>query len=85
MGRSHVNLSTDVILTTGTDHAVGQFLQLSDQRYSQSSEDIQGEGYVLDWDQLFGFNINLIGAKLEDLKDSAKLLELCNDFAKDLG
>lgn len=73
-----------VDITTGKDHAIGKFIQIQDRRYSQSDKDDQGEGYVLDWDEMFGFTINLINATLEDLKDTNKLVSLCDEFAKTL-
>jgi hypothetical protein len=84
MSRFHEELSGDVTITTGDDHALGRFMQVSDQRYARSGEDEQGEGYVLNWDQVFGFSTNLIGATREQLGDNDKILELCNEFARSL-
>lgn len=85
MSRIHKDLSEFVTMTTGVDHVIGAFVQISDRRYASSAEDIQGEGYVLDWDTLFKFSINHIEAETEDLTDEQKLLELCNKFADKLG
>lgn len=75
----------NTIITRGTDHAVGSFVQVADGRYANSGKDEQGEGYVLDWDRLFGFSINLINAKPEDLYNDDKLKELTNDYCKSNG
>lgn len=83
MSRNHKNLSQLAIVTRGSDHVLGRFVQVSDVRYALSGDDMQGEGYVLDWDEGFGFTTNLIGAKVEDLGDDNKLLELVNVFCKE--
>jgi hypothetical protein len=46
-------------LVTGDDHAVGTFLQLFDQ--DMLNETPEGEGLVLDWDQMFGMETNYTG------------------------
>jgi hypothetical protein len=84
MSRIHTDLSGNVTKTIGEDHAVGRFVQLTDKRYAGTPEDIQGEGFVLDWDELFGFNVNLINAEVKDLSNNTKLLVLCDDFAHQL-
>lgn len=47
-------------LVEGFDHAVGAFIQLFDKE--MESETPEGEGLVLDWDQMFGFETNYTGA-----------------------
>lgn len=82
MSRIHTDLSGNVTKTVGQDHAVGNFVQVTDKRWARNPEDIQGKGFVLDWDELSGFSINLIGAEKKDLKNNTKLLVLCDDFAR---
>jgi len=81
MPRNSTDLSPAVRKIVGIDHAVGEFVQIYDVRWSKHPNDIQGEGIVLDWDELFGFNVNLIHAELKDLENNTKLLVLCDDFA----
>jgi hypothetical protein len=83
MSRKHTDLSPNCTLTRGTDHALGNFIQLSDLRYALSDEDEQGEGYILEWDAVFGFTKNLINATEADLGDDKRLLELANEFFKE--
>jgi len=46
-------------LVTGEDHMLGSFLQLYDK--DMESESPNGEGLILDWSQVFGFEVNLTG------------------------
>lgn len=77
MSRYGSDLSENVVVTRGNDHAVGQFVQVQDSRLPED-KDPQGEQYVVDWDSLFGFSVNLIGAELADLYDDIKLHALCD-------
>ena len=79
MSRKDQNMSPYVLITTGQDHVVGKFIQIYDKRYAWTEEDLQGEGIVLDWDEVFGFGTNLIEAKVEDLDNFPRLLELANN------
>lgn len=89
MSRNHMQLSENVIITTGDDHEFGAFIQLSDKRYARSSDDIQGEGYVLDWDERREFTINLIDTDTDTMNESditlrnETLLRLANEFCKE--
>lgn len=64
----------------GTDHAIGRFLDITDRRFAGTKDDQQGEGYLLEWSDLFGISTNLIGATVEDLKDQTKLIQLVESF-----
>jgi len=46
-------------LVEGEDHAVGSFLQLFDKE--MEAETPEGEGLVLDWSSVFGFERNTTG------------------------
>lgn len=46
-------------LVTGEDHAIGSFVQLFDNE--MINETPEGEGLVLDWDQMFGMETNYTG------------------------
>ena len=46
-------------LVSGEDHMLGSFLQLYDK--DMESESPNGEGLILDWSQVFGFEVNLTG------------------------
>ena len=43
----------------GTDHMLGEFLQLFDKE--MENETPEGEGLVLDWSERFGMETNLTG------------------------
>lgn len=60
----------------GTDHAIGKFLDITDDRFAGIDADDQGEGYVFEWSEMFGITINLIGAEIEDIDNQGKLIEL---------
>lgn len=78
MSRTVIDPSPDISIIRGKDHILGNFVQIQDRRYANSDKDEQGEGYVMDWDELWGFTINLIHAEIIDLHDDVKLLELAN-------
>jgi hypothetical protein len=78
MSRRLTGLNPDINVVMGSDHAVGNFFQVQDERYTKSGKDEQGEGYVVDWDSLFGFSVNLIGITEDDFGDRPKIIELCN-------
>ncbi len=44
-------------IVRGTDHALGEFLQLFD----EEAEDADVDDIVLDWDEFLGYNINKTG------------------------
>ena len=67
----------------GNDPILGMFLQITDYRYQTSGKDDQGEGYVLDWDGLCGFSVNLINATEKDIHTGPeKLQELVETFIR---
>lgn len=69
---------------TGNDHAIGKFIDITDRRYAGCPDDEQGEGYILEWSQLFGFTTNLIGATPEDLLSFDALQAKVEAFASNL-
>lgn len=78
-----INQTTTVV--TGNDHAIGQFLQVQDVRYARSNKDDQGEGYILEYDTMFGFTTNLVGATKEDIPfNDNRIIELTEAFVKTL-
>lgn len=58
---------------SGSDHAIGAFLDITDTRFANSGMDRQGEGFIMEWSEMFGFSQNLIGATVSDLEDVVKL------------
>lgn len=83
MSRNTQTPNENISIHSGSDHAVGWFIQISDKRFAGTPQDHQGEGYVLDYDR-FGFGTNLIGATEKDLGDIDKLMELTEAFIKTL-
>ena len=80
MSRNPSRLTEDIVIVRGNDHISGYFVQIMDKRYARSGKDQQGEGYVLDWDEAFGFTTNYINAQIIDLHDDMKLIELANNI-----
>lgn len=74
----------------GSDHTLGYFVDVVDDRYASCSVDEQGEGFIMEWSRLFGFTTNLIEAVKEDFNDlpfleiEENLLPKVNDFLKKL-
>ena len=59
MSRQTVYHDSRLSVITGIDHAIGQFFQVYDKEMESETPD--GEGLVLDWSELFGFETNLTG------------------------
>jgi hypothetical protein len=80
MSRHEKKISEHVTVISGSDHALGNFIQVQDSRYAGSPDDYQGEGYVLDYDQALGFSINLLNLKKEDLPfNDEQIIARCNE------
>jgi len=89
MSRNHVDFTPDIHVVYGVDHALGNYVDIYDTRYAGTEGDEQGEGFVLEWCEMFGLTTNLINApkdmfilpiNLQNHKD--ELIRLCNEFAK---
>lgn len=63
--RQETKLDESTYVIQGHDHAVGRFVQICNDHYAKSKHDLQGEGYVFDWDEMFGVSLNLI--EIDDL------------------
>jgi hypothetical protein len=59
MSRQIVYNDSRLSVVQGVDHALGQFWQVFDK--NMVNETPEGEGLVLDWSELFGFETNLTG------------------------
>ena len=71
MSRNVRSITDTTTVAFGEDHALGGFYDIMDSRYADSGNDQQGEGYVVEWCEVFGFTTNLIGITTEGLKDPA--------------
>lgn len=69
----------------GSDAALGRFIDFTDKRYAGTDYDKQGEGYIVEYSELFKFSTNLIGATFEDLSDINKIKELADKFLINIG
>ena len=59
MSRETLHQDNRLTVITGIDHALGTFFQIFDKDLENETPD--GEGIVLDWSELFGFETNLTG------------------------
>lgn len=59
MSRNSKQLSNDITLHYGTDHALGYFVDVTHRQYAHSGDDQQGEGYVVEHSKMFGFSLNM--------------------------
>lgn len=50
----------------GTDHALGSFWDLTDDRYAGHPKDPQGEGYIFEYSKKFGISTNLADLTLRE-------------------
>jgi hypothetical protein len=85
MSRHTHKISDHTSVVSGNDHAIGQFIDVTDSRYANSDLDEQGEGYLVEWSTLFGFTQNKIGITIEQLKASPEVVvEIVNKFIGEL-
>lgn len=54
--------------TIGDDPKLGWFLQIADDRFINHPQDMSGEGYMLDYDEVLDIGINVINATKEDIE-----------------
>lgn len=84
MSRFRNIISKNITVYCGDDHALGKFYDVTDQRFADSGQDQQGEGYVFQSSHLFGIDLNRINATVEQIAslDKTIISELCNNFIK---
>ena len=56
----------------GNDHVLGLFIQVTDLDFMGDVRDRSGEGYVFDWDQMFGTSISHLKDEVGDFKPGPK-------------
>ena len=59
MSRKTIYQDNRLNVVTGDDHALGRFYQVFDKK--MQDETPEGEGLVIDWSELFGFETNFTG------------------------
>jgi hypothetical protein len=69
MSRKTLHIDERFHLVEGHDHAVGAFIQLFDKQ--MINETPEGEGLVLDWDEMFGMETNYTGVTGINALDTA--------------
>lgn len=86
MSRIWIDLTENITIYTGNDHAIGEFLDITDKRFAGTETDEQGEGYVLEHSQAFGLTTNKIGAIESDLMPLNKeiIISKCDEFINKL-
>jgi|TARA_Y100000034_G_C6790291_1_gene353818 hypothetical protein len=84
MSREIKQLNDTINIVRGIDSVIGYFIDMTDSRYAESGRDKQGEGYIMEWCQTFGFTNNLIKADVEDLASEERIIELANNFTDTL-
>lgn len=85
MSRNTQEIAPGIKIHYGSDHAIGRFLDITCSAYAQSDLDEQGEGYVVEYCDMFKFSQNQIGIAFEDLGNKTKIIELVNKFIVDKG
>ena len=76
MSRKTIYQDQRLVLVTGHDHMLGDFIQLYDN--DLISETPEGEGLIFDWSQGFGVEINYTGINLE-----LKPLDICLKYIEE--
>lgn len=75
----------NTIIAFGSDHALGRFIDILDRRYAGTTFDPQGEGYLVEWSDLFGFHQNKIGIKIEELSNEELIFEKVDKYLTSIG
>lgn len=65
MSRNVQQLTSNITIAYGNDHAIGSFLTVYDDRLVNKYD----EGIVVDYSELFDYEVNEIGLKPEDFGD----------------
>jgi len=90
MSRHRKIVTPSITIWYGEDHAIGKWLDITDERFAMSGKDEQGEGYVFEWSEKFPKGTNLINYQLpkgfkltddgEDSQFMADIIIKCNAF-----
>lgn len=85
MSRLTLTVNENITIYHGSDHAIGGFIDIIDKRFAESGFDNQGEGFVLEYSDMFGFSNNKINIeKLEELSQDELIISKCNEFINKL-
>lgn len=84
MSRNTERLTSTITCYYGDDHAIGSFIDIVDSRYEDHPDDDTGEGFLMEWCQMFGFMTNKIGVSVDDLKDTNVLIQKVEAFIETL-
>jgi len=90
MSRNKKVLTANITIWYGNDHAIGKWLDITDDRFARSGKDEQGEGYVFEWSEMFPKGTNHINYQFpkgfmltndgEDSQQMAEIIQKCNEF-----
>jgi hypothetical protein len=83
MSRNRITFDNKkILLIRGDDHAVGKFIQIF---YADKEVDgVKVPEILLDWDEMFKFGMNHIGAVTDDLNSNETLAKKTESFIETL-
>lgn len=84
MSRNVRKVNDNITIVYGTDHAIGQFLDITDKRYAQSGFDEQGEGYVCEHSSMFPYDNSLIQLDFDEPITKEIIIKACDEFIEKL-
>lgn len=84
MSKELIPIDENLSIDMGDDHALGFYLQIIDIRYMNSGLDVQGEGFIFCYDDLYQVTFNLIRLKVEDMLNFEVIKELADIYIKSL-
>lgn len=76
MSRNTIYHDQRLVLVTGNDHILGEFIQLYDN--DLISETPEGEGLIFDWSQGFGTSTNYTGNPV--INDETRIWSAVTDY-----
>ena len=78
MSRSEQRISETTWIINGTDIAIGRFIDIRDERVI----DEQGEGYLVEWSDMFGFSTNLLNVSFSELTNYKTVIQKVNHYVE---
>ena len=84
MSRKTTRLNETIQIHHGNDCAIGQFIDITDSRHATSGKDMQGEGYIVEWSEVFGFSQNKIGITKNQLASVDETIRLVNEYVSSI-
>lgn len=78
MSRNESQISETTWVINGKDKSIGRFIDIRDERV----KDEQGEGYLVEWSDMFGFSVNLLDLSFKELTNFRTVIQKVNNYVE---